>query len=214
MPLTLYVATGNPGKLRDFEIASQACRGDVRILPLPGLESIPPPLEDAATFEENARAKAETYSLHAPRCIVLGDDSGLEVDALDGAPGVRSVRYAVDAGFIPKSSNPPREKLTADDRNNLLLLQNLRGVPANLRTARYRCVLAAARDEQCIAVGHGTVEGIILDAPRGRGGFGYDPLFFLPDLNRTMAEIDLQTKLRISHRGHALRALLRALRKN
>lgn len=209
MPLILYIATGNPGKLRDFEIAAKACTDDVRFLRLPGLDSIPAPPEDAATFEENARAKAEAYSRYAPGRIVLADDSGLEVDALQGAPGVRSARYAVDAGFIPKSSNPPGEKLSADERNNLLLLENLRGIPANQRTARYRCVLAAARDGEFIAVGHGAVEGMILDAPRGRGGFGYDPLFFVSELNRTMAEIDLQTKLRISHRGHALRALLR-----
>ncbi|MGC1785040.1 MAG: non-canonical purine NTP pyrophosphatase [Acidobacteriaceae bacterium] len=206
MPLTLYVATGSPGKLRDFDIAGKECRDDVRFLPLPGLESIPPPPEDAATFEENARTKAEAYSRRAPGSIVLADDSGLEVDALHGAPGVRSARYAADAGFV-------RAGLSADEGNNLFLLENLRGIPANLRAARYRCVLAAARDGECIAVGHGTVEGLILDAPRGSGGFGYDPLFFLPELQRTMAEIDLETKLRISHRGHALRALLHALRR-
>ena len=202
MPLTLYVATSNPGKLRDFDASAQACRPDAVFLPLPGLQDIPTPTEDAFTFAENARSKALAYSLYAPDRIVLADDSGLEVDALDGAPGVRSARYADDAGF---SSDPG---LSSDARNNLFLLENLRGLPTTMRAARYRCVLAAARNGRCIAEAEGSVEGIILESPRGKGGFGYDPLFYLPELQRTMAEISLQEKFQISHRGRAIRGLL------
>ena len=168
---------------------------------------IEPPAEDGTTFEENARSKAIEYSLHAPGMIVLADDSGLEVDALHGAPGVRSARYAGDANFEPDSS----PALDDDSRNNEFLLENMRGIPPLRRTARYRCVLAAARDGECIAVAHGTVEGIILEAPRGSGGFGYDPLFYVPELHHTMAEISLEEKYKISHRGHALRRLLTQL---
>src|SRR5665213_1722451 len=102
MPVTLYVATTNPGKLRYFAVAAHLYAGHVEFLPLPGMEHIAPPAENGATFEENARSKAEEYSRHAIGCIVLADDSGLEVDALDGAPGVRSARYAADAGFDPE----------------------------------------------------------------------------------------------------------------
>ncbi|MHB8303791.1 MAG: non-canonical purine NTP pyrophosphatase [Acidobacteriaceae bacterium] len=202
MPLTLYVATGNPGKLRDFEAAALGRAVPIVFSPLPGLADVPAPPELGATFEENARGKAIAYSHHAAGCVVLADDSGLEVDALHGAPGVHSARYADDAGY---AANP---LLGLDARNNLLLLENLRGIAPELRTARYRCVLAAASDGQCIAVAEGTVEGTILEGPRGEGGFGYDPLFYLPELQQTMAEIGLQRKFQIGHRGHALRALL------
>jgi XTP/dITP diphosphohydrolase len=207
MPITLHVATMNPGKLRDFAVAAKPYTGQVQFVPLPGLEQIEPPPEDGSTFEENARSKAIEYSQYAPGCIVLADDSGLEVDALDGAPGVRSARYAADAGFAPESSLAN----TDDARNNLFLLQNLRNVVKDKRSARYRCVLTASRNGECIAVAHGTVEGIILDAPRGTGGFGYDPLFYLPEFDQTMAEISLEQKYAISHRGHALRRLLMQL---
>ena len=207
MPLTLHVATTNPGKLRDFAVAAGPHGGEVEFVRLPGMEQIEPPPENGATFEEDARSKAMEYSRHAPGCIVLADDSGLEVDALHGAPGVRSARYAADAGFAPESL-----RASADDaRNNAFLLENLRGVAKDLRSARYRCVLAAARDGECIAVAHGTVEGAILEVPRGSGGFGYDPLFYLPEFGRTMAEISLEQKYTISHRGHALRRLLMQL---
>jgi XTP/dITP diphosphohydrolase len=206
MSITLYVATSNPGKLRDFAVAAQSAH--IEIVPLPGIENISPPPEDATTFTDNARNKAIAYSQHAPGCIVLSDDSGLEVDALHGAPCVRSARFAEDAGFIPDT---PRQ-ITTDECNNLFLLRKLHGIPAAQRTARYRCTLAAAKDGECIAIADGTVEGIILESPQGNGGFGYDPLFYLPDLHRTMAEISLDEKIQLSHRGLALRALLGKLR--
>jgi XTP/dITP diphosphohydrolase len=198
---TLYVASSNPGKLRDFGLAAAA--HGVLILPLPGLEVIEAPPEDALTFEGNARDKAIYYSWFLPGEIVLADDSGLEVDILKGAPGVRSARYAADAGF--------RAGQTDDANNNLFLLQQLNGVPDAERGARYRCVLAAARDSTSLLTAPGTVEGRVLSAPRGSGGFGYDPLFYLPGLERTMAEIDDQTRWALSHRGNAFRALLHPL---
>jgi len=202
----LYAATSNPGKLRDFEAAAGAAAAvpdtaHIIIEPLPGLNDLAAPPEDEPTFAANARLKAVYYSRFAPGEIVIADDSGLEVDALDGEPGVRSARYAADTGFQVEGA-------TTDETNNLLLLRNLAGVPAGRRQGRYRCVIAAARDGACLCKGEGTVEGEILTEPRGTGGFGYDPLFYIPSLGKTMAEIDLGTKHRISHRGHALRALL------
>ena len=201
MPRTLYVATTNPGKLRDFNLAASAHYA--RILPLPGLATMEPPTEDAPTFADNARDKAVYYSHFLRGEIVLADDSGLEVDYLRGAPGVRSARYAADAGFhvVP----------AVDANNNLCLLQQLAGVPSAQRGAQYRCALSAARDGIEVLAAQGTVEGRVLTAPRGTGGFGYDPLFYLPVLDQTMAELDDETRWSLSHRGHAFRALLHRL---
>jgi XTP/dITP diphosphohydrolase len=205
--MLFYVATSNPGKLRDFSTAAAnaAIAERVTIIPLPGLSDIPAPTEDQPTFEGNATLKARFYSQHAPGQIVLADDSGLEVDFLAGEPGVRSARYADDQHF------PITPASSVDDRNNATLLRAMDGIPPNCRHARYRCVLVAARDGEIIATASGTVEGEILLAPRGEGGFGYDPLFFLPELDKTMSEIDLETKLTLSHRGRALAELLSTL---
>jgi XTP/dITP diphosphohydrolase len=203
--MTLYAATSNPGKLRDFAAAAEEEKG-VIILPLPNLEAIAPPPEYEPTFAGNARAKAIYYSQFQPGEIVLADDSGLEVDFLSGEPGVRSARYAADAGFVTDPS------ASTDQHNNLYLLSRLTAVPHAQRSARYLCVLAAARDGDCMLTAEGSVDGEILTAPRGSGGFGYDPLFYLPALGKTMAQIDLNTKHRLSHRGRALRELLFAIR--
>jgi XTP/dITP diphosphohydrolase len=205
MALRLYAATSSQGKLRDFRTAAQVT--GLTIEPLPALERIPAPEEDGATFLANATLKAIYYSRFAPGELVLADDSGLEVDALDGAPGVRSARFAADTGLV----DSPDANDNTDVWNNIVLIQRLAGVPIEKRTARYRCVLVAARDGQPLHTAEGAVEGLILEEPRGTGGFGYDPLFYLPALNKTMAEIDLETKLSLSHRGRALRALLAAL---
>jgi XTP/dITP diphosphohydrolase len=202
--LRLFVATTNPGKLRDFAAAAET--SEISFEPLPGLKEIPAPAEDEPSFEGNARVKAVFYSGFAPGEIVLADDSGLEVDALGGRPGVRSARFAADARFLA-----PNEHDT-DALNNLYLLDRLADVPPGRRQGRYRCVLAAARDGECLFTGDGTVEGEILIAPRGDGGFGYDPLFYLPEIGKTMAEIDLATKDRVGHRGRALQQLLSRLR--
>jgi XTP/dITP diphosphohydrolase len=202
--ITLYAATSNPGKLRDFAVAAEEEQHTL-IQPLPGLDSITPPSEDELTFEGNARTKAIYYSRFLPGAFVLADDSGLEVNALGGEPGVRSARYAADAGFVTDADT------NTDQRNNLYLLARLQQVPPGQRTARYRCILAAARDGDCLLTAQGVVSGEILASTRGEGGFGYDPLFYLPELGKTMAEIDLATKHQLSHRGRALRALLLAM---
>jgi XTP/dITP diphosphohydrolase len=202
MALRLYAATTSQGKLRDFRSAAEAHA--LTIEPLPGIEAIPAPEEDGATFAANAAIKAVYYSRFAPGELIVADDSGLDVDALDGAPGVRSARFAADAGVV----DSPDANDNTDVWNNLQLLLRLSGVPAAQRTARYRCVLAAARDGVVLHTAEGAVEGVILESPQGTGGFGYDPLFYLPALDRTMAEIDLATKHTLSHRGRAIAALL------
>jgi XTP/dITP diphosphohydrolase len=209
----LYAATTNTGKLRDFSVA--AAESGFAVEPFSRLAEIPAPDENRPTFEGNARLKAEYYSRFAPEgAFVLADDSGLEVDALDGAPGVRSARFAQDAGCQQQTGPPPRLGwLGADDidvRNNLCLLERMRGVAQ--RSARYRCVLALARGGATLSTAEGSVEGDILSAPRGTGGFGYDPLFWLPELGRTMAEVSIEEKHTLSHRGRAFRALLPKLR--
>jgi len=204
---TLYIATSNPGKLRDFAAAAEADstlgHGFV-IAPMPCLDRIPAPAENEATFEDNVRAKAIYYSRLAPGLDILADDSGLEVDALNGKPGVRSARYAADAGW--NATGDP------DKDNNLLLLEKLADISVEQRTARYRCVLALASDGECLLTAVGLVEGRIAEQPRGTGGFGYDPLFYVPQLDKTMAEIDLGAKNSLSHRGRALRALFEGLK--
>jgi XTP/dITP diphosphohydrolase len=200
---TLYVASSNAGKLRDFAVAAAVF--GVEIVVLPRLGEIAAPAEDGTTFAANARLKAEAYSRARPGLLVLADDSGLEVDALGKAPGVRSARYADDAGFDLIDSEE------ADGRNNLYLLEQLRKHPRPW-TARYRCVLALAREGVTLLTADGAVEGEIIAEPHGSGGFGYDPLFWLPELGKTMAEVDLQTKQTLSHRGRALRALLERMR--
>jgi XTP/dITP diphosphohydrolase len=198
----MYAATTSQGKLRDFRTAAET--HSLNIEPLPDLDQIPAPEENGATFEANATLKAIYYSRYAPGALVLADDSGLEVDALDGAPGVRSARFAADSGLV----DSPDANDNTDVWNNVLLLQKLARVPQPKRTARYRCVLVAARDGEVLHSAEGTVEGVILEAPRGTGGFGYDPIFYLPALDLSMAELDLETKLSLSHRGRAIAALL------
>lgn len=206
--MRLYVASTNPGKLRDFARAAEGHLfggGPIQIEPLPGLADLPAPPEDEPTFAANARAKAVYYSRLAPGLLVVADDSGLEVDALNGQPGVRSARYADDLGFDLHSG------AKIDDRNNALLISQIVQLPFEPQTARYHCVLALARDGEVVAMADGAVEGRIVTEPRGEGGFGYDPLFFLPGLGKTMAELDPGTRLSLSHRGRALRSLLEGL---
>ncbi|MFT4111422.1 non-canonical purine NTP pyrophosphatase [Silvibacterium sp.] len=200
--LKLFLATTNAGKIRDF---SAAGLHDATLEPLPGLKDVPAPEENEVTFSGNAVLKAVYYSRLAPGEIVLADDSGLEVDALDGLPGVRSARFAADANFsVPGVTE-------TDAINNLLLLKRLDGIPEASRGGRYRCALAAARDGRLLLTADGSVEGLILGAPKGTGGFGYDPLFFLPEYNLTMAELDPTIKIAINHRGRALAKLLLTL---
>ncbi len=204
MTRSILIATSNAGKLRDF--AGAAAPHGIAVAAIPGFASLPPVVEDGATFEANARKKAEAYSHAVAGQLVLADDSGLEIDALNGAPGVHSARYA--APDLQNKEPHLADENTDDEANNARVLRELSAVPAGKRTARFVCVLAAARDGITLATFRGTAEGVILSAPRGHNGFGYDPLFYLPALDRTMAEIDLETKHTLSHRGRAIQALL------
>jgi XTP/dITP diphosphohydrolase len=195
----ILIATSNPGKLRDF--AGAASSYGIEIDTVPSLSSLPAVVEDGLTFEANARKKAEHYSRYVPREIVLADDSGLEVDALGGAPGVHSARYAADDPLQAESN-------TDDEANNARLLRELKGFAADRRSGRFVCVIAAARDGETLAAFRGTAEGIILDAPRGSNGFGYDPLFYFPRISKTFAELSTEDKAKYSHRGDAFRKFL------
>ncbi len=189
--MVLYACSSNPGKLREFALAASACPvKDLLVASLPGLHCIAPPEETGASFEENARLKAAYYSQFTPE-PVFADDSGLEVEALAGAPGVYSARFAgPDA---------------TDAANNELLLRKLKNMPG--RRARFVCALAIARSGQVLQTVQGTVEGEILMAPQGQNGFGYDPLFYYPPFQRTLAEVPPEQKFSVSHRGKALRAM-------
>ena len=199
MTTRILIATSNPGKLRDF--AGAAAPHGIEIAGLPNFASLPLVVEDGQTFEENARKKAEEYSQYAAGEIVLADDSGLEIDALNGAPGVHSARYAADQPHLADEN-------TDDEANNARVLRELRRVPTEKRTGRFVCVLAAARDGETLATFRGTAEGVILDAPRGTSGFGYDPLFYFPQIQKTFAELPAEEKANYSHRGAAFRQFL------
>jgi len=195
----ILIATSNAGKLRDFAGAAEV--HGIAIAGIPNFPSLPTPVEDGVTFEENARKKAQEYSAHVPGEIVVADDSGLEIDALKGAPGVHSARYAADQPHLADEN-------TDDDANNARVLRELKGVAAEQRTGRFVCVLAAARDGKTLATFRGTAEGLILEAPRGTNGFGYDPLFYFPQIQKTFAELSAEEKSYYSHRGAAIRQLL------
>jgi XTP/dITP diphosphohydrolase len=196
---TVLVATSNPGKLRDFDGA--AALYGLRIANVPNFSSLPQVVEDGVTFEENARKKAESYSLAVPGELVLADDSGLEIDALGGAPGVHSARYAAGEPHTAECN-------TDDEANNSRALRELEGVPEPERTARFVCVLAVAREGQTLRTFRGAAEGVILHSPRGKNGFGYDPLFYFPQIGKTFAELSAEEKAQYSHRGAAFRAFL------
>jgi XTP/dITP diphosphohydrolase len=200
----ILIATSNLGKLRDF--AGAAVQHGIEIAGLPDFAFLPAVVEDGLTFEANARKKAEAYSRHAPGEIVVADDSGLEIDALNGAPGVHSARYA--APDLQNKEPHEADANTDDDANNARVLRELKGVPSSQRTGRFVCVLAAARDGRTLKTFRGEAEGIILEAPRGTNGFGYDPLFSFPQIKKTFAELSAQEKSKYSHRGAAFRKFL------
>lgn len=194
----VFIATSNPGKLRDF--AGAAAPHSLEVCGLPASVLTPGVVEDGVTFEANARKKAEHYSRLLPGELLLADDSGLEVEALAGAPGVDSALYAsLERGSRANSS---------DVENNARLLRELEAVPDQRRAARFVCVIAAARDGRILATFRGQAEGRILRAPRGSGGFGYDPLFLVPGLGKTFAELPPEEKAHHSHRGAAFRKFL------
>jgi len=205
-PVELLVATKNPGKVR--EIAAVLTGLAVRLRSLVELSpDWPEPVEDQPTFRGNAEKKARHYATRW-QGLVLAEDSGLVVDALDGAPGVRSARYSLDPPAPPGGAPAPDAGRDAIDRaNNAKLVAALAGVPPEQRTARFRCVAVLADPTGVREVAEGTIEGRILDTPRGEGGFGYDPHFWVPSLGCTTAELSAEHKNRISHRGQALRGL-------
>lgn len=196
---TIFIATSNPGKIRDF--AGAAAVHGIEVTPLPDFASLPLVIEDGATFEANARKKAEAYSRHAAGKLVIADDSGLEVDALGGAPGVHSARYAADEPHAAETN-------TDDEANNAKLVREIRRVPPEKRTGRFVCWIAAARDGKTLAVFNGKAEGIIIERAKGSKGFGYDPLFYFPAIEKTFAELTPEEKAKYSHRGAAFRAFL------
>jgi XTP/dITP diphosphohydrolase len=190
MTQTLLVATHNQGKV--VELAELLADLDVTLAGLDDLGITGEVEETGSTFRENAILKAETYAGHSG-LLTLADDSGLEVDALDGRPGVYTARFGGEA-------------LTAQERY-LFLLKQLAGVPWEERGARFRCVVALARPEGLVGTEQGVLEGRIALGPSGEGGFGYDPVFYINEQGRTLAELPAAVKNRISHRGRAVTAI-------
>jgi len=183
--MRIYCATGNPGKLREFRLALGG------VVDVETVQGAPAPEESGTTFEENAVLKALYYAKFCDG-LVFAEDSGLEVDALGGAPSVYSARFAG-----PEAS---------DEDNNRLLLEKMRGIKD--RTARFVSVIALAQGAQIVATFRGEVEGEILLAPRGENGFGYDPLFYYPPFGCAFGEASVESKMQVSHRGRALAQML------
>lgn len=190
--MRIVVATGNPGKLAELDRILDGL--DVELVPMTDL-GLPSPVEDGDTFEANALIKARAAS-EATGLAALADDSGLEVDALGGAPGVHSARYADD-----------EDAEAGDLANNRKLVRELQGVPEVERTARFVCVAALVAPDGRSWTARGTMEGHVVDEPRGEGGFGYDPHFVSAGDTRTNAELAPDDKDARSHRGAAFRAI-------
>lgn len=191
----IIVATKNAKKITELNAALAGL--SLRLLSLDEVAEVAEAVEDGLTFEENALKKARHY-LAATGKACLADDSGLEVDALDGAPGVYSARYAGE--------------ISDDAANNRKLLESLQEVPDEKRSARFRCVLVFLDVDGTTLISEGKCEGVIAHAPKGTHGFGYDPLFSLPDVGKRMAELSLQEKNAVSHRGNAVRAMAEKLK--
>ncbi len=203
-PPRLVLASRNPGKLREIR---QVLEGlDVEVLGIDEVAAqLPEPEETGQTFAANARDKARYYS-RAIGCWCLADDSGLVVDALDGEPGVYSARYAADR------VGPQAGREVIDPANNRKLLEKLESVPDEQRTARFVCHLCLAEADEILLEANGTVEGRIARSPAGQNGFGYDPLFYLPEFGCTTAQLSPEDKNAISHRGRAVRQFAERLR--
>jgi XTP/dITP diphosphohydrolase len=193
-PIQLFVATSNPGKIREYRMMTDA--SGIELLSIPGLEKLPEFEEAAPTFAENAAGKAMHYSCFVEG-TVLADDSGLVVPALGGRPGVQSARYA-GPGAI-------------DEDRVRKLLQEMQGKEGEQRRARFVCISALAKNGRALAVVSDFVEGILTNEPRGNDGFGYDPIFFFAELDRTYAETTREEKNRFSHRGKAFRKIVKLL---
>jgi XTP/dITP diphosphohydrolase len=186
--MIITVATANNGKIREIEKIFPVSSG-VRVIPMSVVRQVNIPEENGTTFSENAvikaRAAAEIFSTH-----IIADDSGLVVDALNGEPGIYSARYM---------------NLKTDSERNTALIEKMKNIPDDKRTARFVCAIAHISPDGVLAVFEASCEGIIAKSPSGSGGFGYDPVFYLPEYNKTMAEIPSELKNTISHRARALR---------
>lgn len=193
--MKLLVATGNQGKLR--EIRHLLDDTDIEIIGLDSLKNPPEVVEDGTTFSANAQKKAIEMS-HFSGLITLADDSGLVVDALGGEPGVLSARYAGAQGD--------------DEANNAKLLRNMQNIPDEQRRGAFHCAIALAWPDGRCQTFEGRISGLIIHSERGDGGFGYDPLFMVPEYGKTTAELPLEIKNRISHRGMALRQVIPVLK--
>ena len=198
--MKILIASSNSGKLRDFSGAASLFKVEFELIP--NFKQLPEAVEDGATFAENARKKSEHYSRWVAQQLVLADDSGLEVEALGGAPGVHSARYAGLESGLPGNSN------SKDQANNARLLRELAGVEDGRRGARFVSVISVARDGREVASFRGEAEGVLLRSPKGNNGFGYDPLFWYAPLDKTFAELTAEEKAAVSHRGNAIRKFL------
>lgn len=207
--MRLLVATHNQGKKREYEELLAGAGVELVSLADVGIEQAIP--EEGDTYAENALAKAQGYAALSGM-VTLADDSGIEVDALGGGPGVRTARYAGEEAAADAAADAAGSTLSLSDaERNALLLRAIEGVPEAERTARFRCVIALAWPDGRTALAEGTVEGRIAREPRGRHGFGYDPIFFVPEYGRTMAELPEEVKNRISHRARAAAAAAKLL---
>jgi XTP/dITP diphosphohydrolase len=188
--LEVVVASGNKGKIREIRDALKGF--GLRIYALSDFQDVPEVEEDGHSFTENARKKARFYSKLFGK-LTIADDSGLEVDSLKGLPGIYSARYAGERA--------------SSQQNNEKLLREIQGVPISKRGARFKCIIAVKSPDGREAIAEGSCKGRIGFKEKGRRGFGYDPLFILPKYGKTMAELTLEEKNRVSHRGKALRKL-------
>ena len=193
---TVLVATNNPGKLRELTSLLSDCPFTPVSLASVGVDT--DVTETGSTFDENSALKATTYA-RLGRMLTLADDSGLEVDALGGEPGPYSSRYAGQGA--------------SDGQNIALLLRKLNNIPEGEWKARFRCVIALAWPGKAVELYTGECHGRIVRTPRGENGFGYDPVFLLPELGKTMAELSFEEKNRVSHRGKAARKAVAAMRR-
>jgi len=194
MKRKILVASTNPGKITELRAMLE---GDIEWLSLADFDGVGEVEEDGVTFAENACKKASTYA-KASGLWTIADDSGLVIDALDGAPGVKSARF---------SGAKDKDRKLLDHKNMAKVLELLKGVPSEERTARFICHLCLAGPEEVLIETEGTLEGLINDKPVGENGFGYDPIFFVPHLNKTVAQLTAEEKNTISHRGNAIRKL-------
>ena len=193
MKQKILVASTNPGKVEEIRSMLDLPAKLVGLKDFPGIGEIE---EDGRTFAENARKKAIGYA-KATKLWTIADDSGLVIDTLDGKPGVRSARLSGASG----------DRTRIDKKNIEKVLKLLKGVPEKKRTARFVCCLCLAIKDEILFETEGVLEGVIIDTPAGENGFGYDPIFFVPQMNKTVAQLEADEKNAISHRGNAIRKL-------